>query len=207
MTHEFDKDFWEQHWQERPDDGPASRPIEPNPYLIRETSDLPVGTALDAGCGEGDEAIWLAASGWAVTGADISIDALVRAADRAAGASSGMQLKWIEADLTQWEPGEQFDLVTTHYAHPSIPQLAFYDRLSRWVGPGGTLLIVGHLQGGGHGHASHGAAAVSLHDITARFAAPDWQILTAEEQARTLTSPTGAPVELHDVVVRAIRLH
>ncbi|MEK8108388.1 hypothetical protein NKG94_32145 [Micromonospora sp. M12] len=26
-----------------------------------------------------------------------------------------------------------------------MPQLAFYDRISGWVAPGGTLLIVGHL--------------------------------------------------------------
>jgi hypothetical protein len=53
--------------------------------------------------------------------------------------------------------------VTTHYAHPAMPQLDFYDRIASWVAPGGTLFIVGHLQhhgqhaaaGHGHGH-GHG---------------------------------------------------
>ena len=39
----------------------------------------------------------------------------------------------------------QFDLVTTNHAHPAMPQLAFNDRISTGVAPGGTLLIVAHL--------------------------------------------------------------
>ena len=42
----------------------------------------------------------------------------------------------------------------THYAHPAIPQLAFYERIVKWVAPGGTLLVVAHLHrhGTNHGH-------------------------------------------------------
>ena len=46
-------------------------------------SELTPGTALDAGCGAGAEAIWLAAAGWQVTAADISSQSLARAAERA----------------------------------------------------------------------------------------------------------------------------
>lgn len=208
MTHEFDEAYWDQHWQQRPlDDAQGLRPIQPNPYLIRETGDLTVGTALDAGCGEGDEAIWLAANGWSVTGADISIQALARAADRAAGASRGMQLSWVEADLTQWEPESLFDLVTTHYAHPSIPQVAFYARIAQWVAPSGTLLIVGHLHSGGHGsHDDHppAEAAVTAAQIIATLDSGTWEIVTAEEQDRSLESG-GTSKVLHDVIVRARR--
>jgi hypothetical protein len=52
----------------------------------------------------------------------------------------------VEADLTSWEPGRQFELVATSYAHPAMPQLAFYARISGWVAPAGRLLIVGHLR-------------------------------------------------------------
>ena len=209
MTHEFDQQYWQEHWKQNA--GDQLRPIEPNPYLLRETADLTPGTALDAGCGEGDEAIWLAASGWQVTGADISIEALMRAADRAAGASSGMQLSWVEADLTAWQPASTFDLVTTHYAHPTMPQQEFYDRLASWVATLGTLLIVGHLHDEGHGHdegSGHGSpaeASVSLAGITSRFDADAWEIVTAEESERTMTSPEGKAVSLRDVVVRATR--
>jgi hypothetical protein len=55
------------------------------------------------------------------------------------------RLQWVEADLSVWSPGARFDLVATHYAHPAMPQLEFYDRIAGRVAPGVTLLIVGRL--------------------------------------------------------------
>jgi cyclopropane fatty-acyl-phospholipid synthase-like methyltransferase len=182
--------------------------MEPNPYLVAETSSLVPGTAVEAGCGEGSEAVWLASHGWQVTAADISSEALAGAAQRAAEEGLIDRVDWVEADLTVWEPSTQFDLVTTNYAHPAMPQLAFYDRISRWVAPGGSLLIVGHLHTvSATGLEDHPPAesAVTLADITAVLGGATWEILTAEEHVRTLTSPEGKQVPLHDVVVRATR--
>ncbi|MEX0428470.1 class I SAM-dependent methyltransferase [Nocardioides sp. DS6] len=218
MAQEFDKEYWEKHWY----DGGASASMAaspPNPHLVREVGDLAPGTALEAGCGAGAEAIWLAERGWHVTGVDISTEALVRAAQRAGTTDAAERLRWVEADLSTWEPGARFDLVTTHYAHPAMPQLAFYDRLASWVVPGGTLLIVGHLrdhaaggQGRGHGHGhGHGdveppaEASVTAADITARLDSDTWEVVTADELARTLTGPGGHRSSLRDVVVRAVR--
>ena len=225
-THGFDRDYWEQHWEQTSSGGPGAMDENPpNPYLVRGAGSLLPGTALDAGCGTGAEAIWLATQGWQVTAADIAADALARAARRAAGSGVSERVSWIEADLTVWDPGMQFDLVTTNYAHPAIPQLAFYERISTWVAPGGSLLIVGHLHtdtnstGHGHhgqGHDGHGhdghleehppaEASVTLTGITAGLDSTKWDIVTAEEHVRTLARPEGRPVPLHDVVVRATR--
>ena len=87
--------------------------------------------------GPAREPYWLAWQGWQVTGADISATALAQASADAASASVPDRVTWIEADLTIWEPDGRFDLVTTNYAHPTIPQLAFYQRISAWVGQGG----------------------------------------------------------------------
>ncbi len=167
MTHEFDKDYWEEHWREREGGPSALGGTTPNPYLATELGDLAPGTALDAGCGGGAEAIWLAEAGWEVTAADISSVALAGAAERASAYGAAERVQWVEADLGTWEPTAQFDLVTTHYAHPPTPQLEFYDRLATWVAPGGTLLIVGHLlthdHGHGHGH-GHGQGQGQGHD-------------------------------------------
>ena len=126
-------------------------------------------------------------------------------------------MHWVEADLSVWEPGLQFDLVTTHYAHPAMPQLAFYQRISRWVAPGGTLLIVGHLRTSGtpgHGHSQeqpgHGhnppeEASVTAASIADGLDATQWDVVTADEPVRTLTNRAGRTVQLDDVVVRAIR--
>lgn len=228
MTHSFDKAYWEQHWQQAKGDRPGSMAGNPpNPYLAREIGALAPGTALDAGCGAGAEAIWLASHNWQVTAVDISADVLARAADRATASGLSRPVRWIEADLTSWQPGMLFDLVTTHYAHPAMPQLAFYRRVATWVAPRGTLLIVGHLrtqptdhaqsqdhgdgqsqshgrnQGRGHHHPAEATAALA--DITAGLDTAEWEIVTAEENQRPVTGPAGQTVTLQDVIVRATR--
>ncbi|MFG1867367.1 class I SAM-dependent methyltransferase [Micromonospora arborensis] len=216
--HEFDKDYWERHWhQPHRDAAGAGDTSPPHPYLAQQTSSLVPGTALDAGCGTGAEAVWLATHGWQVTAVDIAPVALARAAGRATNNGVSERVRWVEADLTAWDPGTRFDLVTTHYAHPAMPQLAFYDRISAWVAPGGTLLIVGHLHtpdAAGHGHtpdaAGHGdhpprEASVTLADITASLDSAAWEVITAEEHRRTVTGSGGQETPLYDVVVRATR--
>jgi hypothetical protein len=46
---------------------------------------------------------------------------------------------------------------------------------------------------------------VTAADITARLDATVWDVVTADECARTLTDHTGQSVTLQDVVVRATR--
>ncbi|CAN5314202.1 class I SAM-dependent methyltransferase [soil metagenome] len=222
MNDEFDRDYWEQHWT----DGSGTR-VEfagANPHVIRETAGLTPGIALDAGCGAGSEAIWLASQGWRVTGVDISATALAEAAERAAQVETPLPITWIEADLTDWRPDAEVDLVVTNYAHPATSQLDFYRRLAGFVAPGGTLLIVGHLK---HEHAAghegapgsehdHGhenemehpeSSQVSLADITATFDSSEWVIETADEVSRKVGTHDGGTRQLHDVVVRALRVN
>lgn len=214
MTHAFDKQYWDQIWQG--DRVAAMAAGQPNPHLVREVGDLAPGTALEAGCGAGAEAIWLATRGWQVTAVDIAAAALTHAAERATAAGVDAKVDWVEADLSSWEPTARYDLITTHYAHPAMPQLDFYERIAAWVAPKGTLLIVGHLHhhdqnatsGHGHGHGENeppAAASVTAVDITTRLDPSGWDIMTAEESHRNLIRPHGHPVSLHDVVVKASR--
>ncbi|MCU0259071.1 MAG: SAM-dependent methyltransferase, partial [Solirubrobacteraceae bacterium] len=60
-----DRSAWEQRWTRALDehgDRLAERP--PNVHLVAEAGELPAGRALDAGCGHGAEALWLAERGW-----------------------------------------------------------------------------------------------------------------------------------------------
>ncbi|MDV6305580.1 class I SAM-dependent methyltransferase [Rhodococcus cerastii] len=203
MTHAFDKNYWEQHWDDR-----TSHFVAANPYLVDETAAMTPGTALDAGCGAGAEAIWLAEQGWRVTGADISAAALATAAGQSEAA--GVDVTWMEADLTTWNPDERWDLVMTHYAHPTIPQLDFYRHIAQWVAPGGSLLIVGHLHDGAQHHSHMGTppddATVTAKDITALFDATAWRVDTAAERSRTVVGTGVHSKTLRDAVVRVTSL-
>lgn len=224
----FDKDYWDEHWTTI---NTAREAEEPHPYLEVETADLAPGTALDAGCGTGAEARWLAGHGWRVSAADISVSALAEAARREKVTSAALPIEWIEADLTHWEPSAAFDLVTTSYAHPDSGQHEFYRRISEWVALGGTLLIIGHLHGhstsghstSGHSHSRHEHSGIghsesapveefpenamtTLSGITGVLDSNSWQIVTAREAVREVPGSGDQSRTLNDVIVRAKRI-
>lgn len=198
---DFDGTYWESHWVAATD---HSRRPPVSPYLPAETAHLAVGTALDAGCGSGTEVLWLAERGWQVTGADISTTALSAAEHRAEEAGLAGRVEWVRADVTAWEPGRTWDLVVTSYAHPDAGQLALYERIGRWVAPGGTLLIVAHRPGQHAGPAHPEGATATLVEVTGLFTESGWHVDAGYESTRT-AQPGGRPVQLHDVVVRARR--
>jgi 2-polyprenyl-3-methyl-5-hydroxy-6-metoxy-1,4-benzoquinol methylase len=201
MTDTFGEKFWNSHWQAAGRAGGGSVP--PSPYLESELSGITPGTALDAGCGEGAEAIWLAAHGSHVTAADISRTALARAAERAD--AEGAEVEWIEADLASWVPGRRFSLVSTFYAHPTTPQHEFYTRIAGWVAPGGSLLIVGHRSGSAHGPQPAPQTMVTAASVSALLDAATWDVRAAHEPQRTLHDRDGHAIRLRDVVVHAVR--
>jgi SAM-dependent methyltransferase len=199
MSHDLDREFWEAHWQNVVEGAEAGLP--PHPALISELSDLEPGSALDAGSGEGAEAIWLAERGWKVIAADISANAIARATRRP-GADA---VTWVEADLSLWEPVGKFDLVATLYAHPAMAQDAFYERISRWVAPGGTLLIVGHHHQHGLARGHHVNAVTAPEEIRATLDPAEWTIHVAETRERVVSAAHGHTGTLRDVIVLARR--
>lgn len=61
-------EFWESHYQRhRPTERSAV-----NPLLAEIAESLPPGSALDLGCGNGGDTLWLAEHGWRVASVDIS---------------------------------------------------------------------------------------------------------------------------------------
>lgn len=118
----------------------------PNAQLVAVLTGLRPGTALDVGCGEGGDVVWLAQQGWRVTGADFSPNGLRRAADGVEQAGVAAQVEWWQVDARTFDAaGRTWDLVTTHFLHP--PDAGMSDvvrRLVHAVAPGGHLLVVGH---------------------------------------------------------------
>ena len=209
MTHAFGHEYWDQIWGG--DRAVCMGTGQPNPHVLLEVGDLAAGTALEAGCGAGAEAIWLAQRGWQVTAVDIAAAALDRAAERAVVGGVAGQVQWVLADLSTWDPGTRYDLVTTHYAHSSLPQLELYDRIASWVAPGGTLLIVGHALQEGHEHPQDGpptSASATAATVAARLHPASWEVVAAHQTHRTVPAHKGHEgheATLRDVVVRAVR--
>lgn len=131
----------QQMWEERYAQREAVWSGKVNPWLVEVAGPLSPGTALDLACGEGGDAIWLAEQGWQVTGVDFAAAGLARAAK--AAEATGVAVDWVQADLSQWQPTETFDLVTMHFLH-GPRELREAALRSAWAATGGTLLVVSH---------------------------------------------------------------
>ena len=128
---------WDARYRER--DG-AMWSGRPNGRLVAEVDGLTPGTALDVGCGEGADAIWLAQRGWTVTAIDVSDVAVGRA--RAAAERVGVAVEWVCGDALRVAlPAGAFDLVSLQY--PALPKGPVQSLLGT-VRPGGLLLAVYH---------------------------------------------------------------
>lgn len=112
----------------------------PNAQLVAEVSGLIAGSALDVGCGEGGDVIWLARQGWRVTGADFSANGLDRAARYAEQAGVAEATDWWQVDARSFAAaGRSYDLVTTHFLHPPDGGMVNVTRrLAQAVAPGGA---------------------------------------------------------------------
>jgi len=145
----FDRAFWDERWSEVLREHAAQvaeRP--PNAYLTATVRGLAPGAALDAGCGNGSEALWLAARGWQVTAVDFSATVLAHGRSVAAtlGPDIAERIGWFEGDLAIWTPEAGiYDLVSSLYVHVAGSVADMVSRLATGVAPGGTLLLVGHL--------------------------------------------------------------
>lgn len=107
--------FWDSVHAARP----AAGDPRPNARLTETVTGLPPGDALDLGCGDGGDALWLAGQGWQVTGVDISAVAVERLAALARSHGLGDRVITVRHDLhTSFPPGG-FDLVWRPLpAHP-----------------------------------------------------------------------------------------
>ncbi len=201
----FEREAWEERYRAKPTIWSGN----PNSQLVAEAADLTPGRALDVGCGEGADAVWLAKRGWWVTAVDISSTALERAATHAAQAGVDT-VEFVEADLrvTPPEPAS-YDLVTAQYMHLPPPARAeLYARLADAVAPAGTLLIVGHDPSDLHttAHRAHFPDMMfTADDIAGALDPAAWEIVVAEYRPRTVTDAEGRDITIGDAVVVARR--
>lgn len=194
--------FWERRYrdEERVWSG------RPNAAVVAAVSPLSPGTALDLGCGEGADAIWLAGRGWTVTGVDLAETAVERARRAADERNLSAAARFVAADLGTWEPDGPYDLVTAGFLHSpvAVPRTAILQRAAAHIRTGGHLLVVSHAAP----PPWSGLARQPGH----RFPSPEqefadlglgaaWQVVTAEKRVRPATGPSGETADLIDGVL------
>ncbi|WP_166390801.1 SAM-dependent methyltransferase [Nocardioides ochotonae] len=198
-------EFWDERYA-------ASQRIwsgQPNARLVEHAADLAPGTALDVGCGEGADAVWLARRGWHVTGVDVSGVALERAAQHAAEEGVAERCTWRRVDLLAGDEVPAADLVTVHFLH--LPEQHFvrvYAALAAAVRPGGTLLVGAH-------HPADAAAGLrnpelarllfGPEQVTALLDPADWDVRVADAPTRRVRDAEGREAVATDTVVVAVR--
>lgn len=207
MTDQVPLDFWEQRYSgtERVWSGRV------NATLAAIVGELEPGHALDLGCGEGGDAIWLAENGWHATGVDLSPTAIERA--RLAARERGLQerTKFVTADLAAYIDAEDYDLVTASFLQSpvALPRERILHAATRFVAPGGRMLVVGHAAAPAWAPPEH------VHNVV--FPTPEgdlaaldldasaWMTLICEVRERAATAPDGAHAVLLDSVVMVRR--
>ncbi|MDO0917740.1 class I SAM-dependent methyltransferase [Streptomyces sp. DT2A-34] len=185
-------EFWEARYR----DGGRLWSGRPNSLLVREASGLGPGSALDLGCGEGADAVWLASRGWQVTGVDISHTALERAALHATEAGVSDRAVWERHVLGETFPKGSFDLVNAQYLQSPIAldQQRVLRQAAEAVAPGGTLLIVMHAGWPSwQSEPPFEAEFPTLQSVLDELALPkgDWIVETLDTVRRASPSPDG----------------
>lgn len=194
--------FWDGHYAGHP----APTDPRPNDRLTEAVASLPPGDALDLGCGNGGDALWLARRGWHVTAVDISAVAVKRLTALAASHGLGDRILAERHDLHESFPRGAFDLINVHYLHTphDLDRAAVLRAAGHALRPGGRLLVV-----------DHGSTAPWSwnQDPDVRYPTPQevatdiglnpaaWTVERADAPRRIATGPGGRKAEVTDHVL------
>jgi SAM-dependent methyltransferase len=112
--------------------------------FISSALETPTGAEiLDVGCGYGRHAIELVQRGYSVTGLDLSLPLLIRAADEAQ--RRGLAVNFVHADMREMSFDKQFagaySMLTSFGYFDEETNLRVAERIGRSLKPGGRLLL------------------------------------------------------------------
>ena len=191
---------WEEHYAARPQVWSG----RVNAQLAAVAPQLGGTRALDLGCGEGADAVWLAEQGWTVVAVDVSGTALSRARTAATSRGVAEHIDFQQHELTRSFPAGTFDLVSAHFLHSTVEmdRTAVLRKAAAAVAPGGALLIVDHAA------APPWAAKMAHHEFPTAEAVVDglgldprqWQSRISRVE-RTARGPEGDEATLVDNVI------
>ena len=178
----------------------------PNDWLPELATDWSPGTALEIGCGEGADVLWLAERGWQVVGLDLSATAIGRLTGQAERLGVASRVTGRVHDAGDGLPAGPFDLVTSFYVHGghepgSLDLMALLSDAATRVAPGGHLLTAVHaVNPPWHTHHARTYTAAELLEGLAEATA-GWEVVVGEERDRQATGPDGQEGYRADAVV------
>ena len=196
-----------QEWDRRYSGAEFVWTAQPNRFLVAEVEALAPGRGLDLACGEGRNAVWLAARGWRMTGVDFSAVALEKA--RRLAEVRGVQAEWVLADLFSYQPEPHaYDLVLMFYLQvPAEQRTSVVRAMATAVAPGGVLLLVAHDSANlehGYGGPPNPAVLYTAQDLASDLDGSGLVIERAEQVKRPVDTEEGERVAL-DALLRARR--
>ena len=199
-------EFWEQHYGQREKVWSG----QPNQRLVEEVRDMQPGTALDLGCGEGADAVWLAQQGWDVVAVDVSKIALARASQAADTRGVSDDIDWRVCDLGTEFPEGEYDLVNAAYllSPVTLPRVEILKAAAGALRPGGVLLILSHTGfPPGAGKPDHHVTFPTPQEQLAalELEPEEWVVEAAEEFACPMTGRDSEPTRRIDNVLRLRR--
>ena len=192
------------HWEQRYAGQKTVWSGRVNATLAQVVAEFPRGTAIDLGCGEGGDVLWLAEHGWQATGLDISATAVGRA--RTEAAARGLHgATFTAADLSAWQPEPaSTDLVTASFFQSDVEldRRAILRRAASALREGGHLVVISHAAPPSWAD-DHRGDMVGASEQVKQLALPaeDWATEVAEDRRRPATSPNGEHGEHLDAVV------
>lgn len=169
---------------------------------------MPPGRALDAGCGEGSDAVRLAQLGWTVTAVDLSAVAIERNRTMPLPPDVAARITWLAADLTRWTPpAGAFDLVASMFVHLDAEHREpVFRKLAAAVAPGGMLLVVAHHPNDRERVRRFGGADRYYGPEPVLAALGDaFTNVRVEARPRPLVRGDGTTIEVEDLIVSALR--
>lgn len=134
-------------------------------------------TALDIGCGTGDNSIYLARHGWQVTGVDYVQKAVDKA--RAKSSAEGVDVRFEQADATrlgEQNVGSDFALIIDNgclHGMNDEDRIDYVREVTAAAAPGARLLLVEFIPGG-----SYGVPGIEPSEVAQRFEGP-WTLLAS----------------------------
>lgn len=180
-----------------------------NPRLVEVATGLPTGRALDLGCGEGADALWLAEHGWQVVAVDVSATALQRATEAASARKLLTHIDFQRHDLNESFPQGMFDLISAQYFHSParLDRETVLRRAAGRVSQGGVLLIVDHGAAPPWArHDDHHFAGIEEVLASLQLEANQWMQLRTEAADREMVGPNGEVGTMTDNIMALRRV-